>query len=123
MRRGIGHDSHLLQELCELASDVGSVAIQHWCVTSAHLTGVVQDNDLGVERVGTLGRVALGVTSNIATTNFLDGNVLDVETNVVSWKTLCELLVVHLNRLDFGGDVGWSKSNDLRHDGSEYCLV
>ena len=39
----------LLEDLGELASDVGSVAIKDWGVTSTDLTRVVQDNDLGVE--------------------------------------------------------------------------
>ena len=39
----------LLEDLRELASDVGSVAIKDWGVTSTDLTRVVQDNDLGVE--------------------------------------------------------------------------
>ena len=63
---------------------------------------MVEDNDLGVEAVATLGRVGLGVTSNVSTTDLLDGDVLDVEANIVTWKTLGELLVVHLNRLQFG---------------------
>lgn len=37
---------------------------------------------------------------------------LDVETNVVSGKTLNKLLVVHFNRLDFSGHVRRSEGND-----------
>ena len=87
----------LLQKLREFAGDVGSVAIEDWCVPSADLTGVVENNDLGVEGVGAFGRIVLGVTGNVATTDFLDGNVLDVEPNVISWNTLDKLLVVHLD--------------------------
>lgn len=39
----------LLDELSELASNVGSVTIQNGCVTSANLTGVVEDDDLSGE--------------------------------------------------------------------------
>ena len=67
---------------------------------------MVEDDDLGVEGLGTLGRVVLGVTADVASADFLDGDVLDVETNVVTREAFGELLVVHLNRLDFGGDVG-----------------
>jgi hypothetical protein len=82
----------LLEELGELAGDVGSVAIEDWSVTSTDLARVVQDDDLGIEGVGALGRVILlevriclrvvhrweylGVTSNITATHFLNGNVL-----------------------------------------------
>ena len=44
----------LLEKLRELAGNVGSVAIQNGGVSCADLTGVVEDNDLGVEGVGTL---------------------------------------------------------------------
>lgn len=102
----------LLEELGEFAGNVGSVAIEHRSVTSTDLTGVVENDDLGVERVAALGGVILGVTSNVASPNLLDGNVLDVEANVVAGNTLDELLVVHLNRLDFSGDVGRSEGDD-----------
>lgn len=102
----------LLQKLSKLASNVGSVAIQDWSVTSTDLTWVVEDDDLGVEGLGTLWRVVLGVTGDVTTTNFLDGNVLDVESDVVTWETLNELLVVHLDGLDFSGDTSWGEGND-----------
>ena len=107
-----GTTINLLQDLRELAGNVGSVAIKNWSVTSTNLTRVVEDNDLGVEGVGTLGRVVLGVTSNVTTTDFLDGDVLDVEANVVTWETLDKLLVVHLDGLDFSGDTSWGEGDD-----------
>jgi len=102
----------LLEELGELASNVGSVAIQDWSVTSTDLAGVVEDNDLGIERIGSLGRVVLGVRGNVTTTNLLDGDVLDVEADIVTGKTLNELFVVHFDGLDFSGDVGGSEGDD-----------
>jgi hypothetical protein len=102
----------LLEELRELAGNVGSVAIKDWCVTGTDLTRVVEDNDLGVEGLGTLGRVVLGVTSNVATTDLLDGDVLDVEADVVTGNTLDKLLVVHLDGLDFSGDTSGGEGND-----------
>jgi hypothetical protein len=102
----------LLQELRELASNVGSVAIENWGITSTNLTRVVEDNDLGVERIGTLGRIVLGITSDITTTDFLDGDVLDVETNVVTWETLNKLFMMHLNGLDFSGHTSGGEGND-----------
>lgn len=102
----------LLEELRELAGNVGGVAVQNWCVTGTDLTRVVQDNDLGVERLAALWRVLLGVTGDVATTDLLDGDVLDVEADVVTWKTSGKLLVVHLNGLDFGGDTSGGEGND-----------
>lgn len=103
----------LFNQLGELAGNVGSVAVQDWSVTCTDLAGVVEHNDLGVERIGTLGRIVLGVTGNITTTDFLDGNVLHVEADIVTWDTLGELLVMHLDGLDFSCDVGGGEGNDL----------
>lgn len=91
---------------------MGSVAVQDWSVTSTDLARVVQDDDLGVEAVAALRRVGLAVTSNVATTDLLDGDVLDVEADVVTRQTLSELLVVHLNGLHFSGDTSRSEGND-----------
>lgn len=107
----------LLKDLRELAGNVGSVAVQNGGVTSTDLAGVVQDDDLSVERSAAHRRVVLAVTSDVTTANVLDGHVLDVETNVVTGDTLGELLVVHLHGLDFSGDVGGGEGND--HTGLE----
>jgi len=88
------------------------VAIQDWGITSTDLAGMVEDDDLSVEGLGTLGGVVLGVTGDVATADILDGDVLDVETNVVTWETLSELLVMHLDGLDFSGNVSWSKGDN-----------
>lgn len=102
----------LLQELRELAGNVSSVAIEDWSVTSTDLARVVEDYDLGVERSAARGGVVLGVTADVTTADLLDGNVLDVETDVVTGVTLLELLVVHLDGLDFSGNVGGSEGDD-----------
>ena len=47
---------------------------------------VVLTNDLGVERSGLLGRVVFRVGTNIASADVLDGDVLHVEANVVSYR-------------------------------------
>lgn len=92
---------------------MGSVAIKNGSVTSTDLTGVVKNNDLSVERVAALGGVVLGVTGNVTSSDILDGNVLDVEANVVTGETsVGEDLVVHLDRLDLSGHVGGSEGNN-----------
>jgi hypothetical protein len=45
---------------------------------------VVQNDDLSEEVSGTLGWVVLGVTSDVTTAQLLDGDVLNVETDVVT---------------------------------------
>lgn len=88
------------------------MAVEDGGVTSADLTGVVEDDDLGLEAGSLGGGVVLGVRGDVATADFLHGNVLDVEANVVTGDTLLELLVVHLNGLHFSGDVGGSEGDD-----------
>lgn len=107
----------LLEELGELAGNVGSVAIEDGSVAGTDLTGVVKDDNLGGERGSADRGVVLGVTGNVTTTDILDGNVLHVEADVVTGNTLSKLLVVHLDGLDFSGDVGRSEGND--HTGLE----
>jgi hypothetical protein len=43
-----------------------TVTVEDWCVAGADLTRVVEDDDLGVEGLGTLGRIVLGVTADVA---------------------------------------------------------
>merc|ERR1712088_1028148 len=71
------------------------MAIQDGGVALLDLTRVVQDDDLGVESLGLLG-----------------GVVFDVETDVVTWHTLVEGLVMHLDGLDFSGDGGGGEGDD-----------
>jgi len=102
----------LLDELLELAGDVSGVAIQDWGVAVSDLTGVVEDDDLGLEALGLLGGVVLGVGGDVSTTDVLDGNVLDVESDVVTGAGLGEGLVVHLDGLDLSGHVRWGEGNN-----------
>jgi hypothetical protein len=67
---------------------------------------MVEDNDLGVKGVTTLRRVVLRVTGDITAANFLDGDVLDVEADIVARIAGNELLMMHFHGLDFGSDVG-----------------
>merc|ERR1712234_60286 len=101
----------LLEDLLEFAGDVSGVAIHNRHISVLDLTGVVEDNDLSVEVLALLGWVILGVGGDVATTDFLDGDVLDVEANVVAGKRLGERLVVHLHRFDLSGDVGGGKGD------------
>jgi len=88
------------------------MAIEDWGVTFLDFTRVVQDDDLGVERFGLEGWVLFGVGANVTSSDVFDGDVLDVETDVVAWETFWDLGVVHLDGFDLGGDVGWSEFDD-----------
>jgi hypothetical protein len=112
----------LLDELRELTGNVGSMAIEDGCVASANLTGMVENDDLSIEGSRFFGGVILRVRGDITTTNILNrnvpmalsalysgkveyNNVLHVETDIVTWKTSLERLVMHFNGFDFGGNV------------------
>ena len=92
----------------EISQPLTSPAKQRW-----HRRGTY----LGVEVLALLGWVVLGVGGDVATTDFLDGDVLDVEANVVAGKSLGEGLVVHLHRLHLSGQLrGGEGDNDARLD-------
>ena len=86
-----------------LAGDVGGVAVQHGAVAVADLAGVVENDHLGGEVLHTGGGLVLAVGGHVASLDVLHGDVLDVETNVVSGNSLGQRLVVHLHRLDLSG--------------------
>lgn len=88
------------------------MAVKNGRVTSRDLARVVEDNHLGSEAGALLRGVVLGVTADVTTTDVLDGDVLDVEANVVTRLTLRDRLVVHLDGLDFSGHTGRGESDD-----------
>jgi len=103
---------HQSQQLVEADGNVGSVAIQNGGVASHDLTGVVHDDDLSLERSGLAGGVVLGVGSDHTTTDVLDGDVLDVEADVVTGVGSLEDLVVHFDGLDLSGDTDGGEGDD-----------
>jgi len=99
-------------ELLELASNMASMAIKDGSVTILDLTWMVEDDDLSDEHIGIRARVVLGVRSDVTSLDILDGQVLDVETNVVTGKGSLDLLVMHLDGLDLSGDVHGGEGDD-----------
>jgi len=95
---------HLLLNESKFACNVGSVTIEDRGVSVGDLSGVVHDNDLCLEGANSGGRGCLGIGSDESTAKILDGNVLDVETNIVTRDGLGEGFVVHLNGLDFSNE-------------------
>ena len=91
---------------------MGGVAIEDRGVTVSDLSGVVHDDDLSGEGLGLLGGVVLRVRGNVSTSDILDRDVLDVESDVVTGESFRERLVVHLDGLNFSGDLGWGKGDD-----------
>ena len=73
---------------------------------------MVEDDDLGGEIGRGSRRVVLGVTSDVATTQLLDGHVLDVEADVIAGPRLYQGLVVHLDGLNFSRQLHGGERND-----------
>merc|ERR1712195_206538 len=102
----------ILERSLELAGNMGGMAIKNWCVTGTDFSGVVKDNNLSEEHIGIASGVLLGVGSYVTALDILDGQVLDVETNIVSGGSLVDHLVMHLDGLDLGGDTHGAESDD-----------
>ena len=79
------------------------MAVEHRAVAVGDLAGVVEHDHLGGEVGHAGGGLVLGVGGDVSSLDVLDGDVLDVEANVVSGDSLGEGLVVHLHRLDLSG--------------------
>jgi len=103
---------NLLLKFRELAGNVSCVAIEDRCVSSVDLSRVVQDDDLGGEVGSGLWWIVLGISSNVSSLDFLDRDVLDVETNVVSWQSLVHRLMVHFDGFDFSGQTVGGEGRD-----------
>lgn len=90
-----GDSSVVLPDLGEFAGNVGGVRrIQDWSVAAGELTIIVQDDNLRGEVSGFLRWVVLGVTDDVATTQFLARNVPDVVSE--------NGFLMHLNGLESG---------------------
>jgi len=74
---------------------------------------VLHDDNLSSEVSSFLRRIILSITANVTTTDILDGNVLNVETDVITGNSLSKLLVVHFDRLNLSSDCARSEGNDL----------
>ena len=73
---------------------------------------MVENDDLSEEVLGGESWVVLGVRCDVTASDILDGDVLDVEADVVAGNGLGEGFVVHLDGLDFSGQSDGSKGDD-----------
>merc|ERR1719328_29697 len=62
----------LFLDLVKFASNMSSVAIQHWRIFVANLTGVVENNNLGCEVSTSNSWLVLGVRGNVSSLDILD---------------------------------------------------
>jgi len=99
-------------KLLELAGNMAGMAIKDGGVAVLDLTWMVEDDDLSDEHLGVGGGVILGVRSDITSLDILDGQVLDVEADVITGGGSLDLLVMHLDGLDLSGDVHGGEGDD-----------
>ena len=102
---------HLVLNLGELAGNMAGVAIEDWSVTVHDLTWMVHDDNLGLEVVSILCWLSLGIGGDVSSLDISDGESLDVETDVVTWNSLGDLLVMHLDGLNIGGGSEWTEAD------------
>jgi len=102
---------HLVLDFSELASNMASMAIEDWSVTVHDLTWMVHDDNLSLEELGVHSWLSLGVGSDVSSLDILNGEVLDVETNIVSWNSFSDRLVMHLDGFAISGGSHWSESD------------
>jgi len=117
---GTSSSVDLFLDFSELAGNMGSVAIEDGAVAVTDLTGMVEDDNLSIERSSFLGGIVLGITANVTSSDVLNSDVLDVETDVVTGDGFLDGFVMHFDGLDFSGDVGGSEVDGhagLQHTG------
>lgn len=91
---------------------MGSVIVENGGVIGIDLIRVVKDDNLGVERSSFYRGVVFGVIIDVILLDVFDGNVFDVEINVVFGEIFGDLFVVYFNGFDFSGDVGGGEFDD-----------
>merc|ERR1712023_448678 len=64
---------------------------------------MVHNDNLSLEELSVHGWRVLGIRSDVSSLDISDGKTLDVETDIVSWNGLLDLLVMHLDGLAISG--------------------
>lgn len=64
---------------------------------------MIKDDDLGEESFSSSCGVSLGIRGNVSSFDFFDGNIFDIESDIVSWNGFSELFVMHFDGFDLGG--------------------
>lgn len=75
------------------------MAVEHWGISVSNLVRVVQDDNLSNERSTLRSGLVLAVRYDVSSLDVLDGDVSNVESDVVTWDGLGEDFVVHFDLL------------------------
>jgi len=79
------------------------MAIKYWSVAVHDLTWMVHNDDLSFEKFSIHGWGVLGIGGNITSLDISDRKILNVESNIVTWNSFFDLLVMHLDRFTLSG--------------------
>jgi hypothetical protein len=101
-----GTTVYLLHGGSEFAGNVSNVAIQQRELSVGDFSRVDHDNSMGLETGDSRGGAGFGVRGDVSASEILDGNVLRVETNVVTRDSLGKRLVVHFDGPNCGNNTG-----------------
>jgi len=96
----------------EFAGNMGGVAIEDGGISGLDLSWMVENDDLCEHVNGFSGWVVFLVSTDVSSFDVFDGNVFNVETDVVPWDGFGQLLVMHFDGFDLGFDVNWGE-NDI----------
>lgn len=77
------------------------MAIQDGGITVLDLSGVIHDNNLGLKFRNFSCWVVLGISANETSSDIFDGNVFNVESDIVTRLSFLDGFMMHFDRLNF----------------------
>lgn len=87
-----------------------SVAINYGSVPLLNCSWMINNYNLGNKLLNLFRRIIESITCNIASLNLV-GFQFDIESNIISWVSNLDLLVMHLNGFYLALKITWSKYN------------
>lgn len=81
-----GSSVNFLSDFFEFDSNVCSVTIQDGGISVLDLSGVIKNNNLSKESKSFSCGVFFRVRGNISSFNFFNGNIFNIETDIVTWN-------------------------------------
>jgi hypothetical protein len=73
------------------------VAIKNWSISISDLTRVVNDDNLSSKTVTFFSGVIFQIRAHKSSLDIFNGDVLDVETNIVTWVSFRDGFMMHFD--------------------------
>lgn len=87
------------------------MAIQDGGITVLDLSGVVHNDNLSFKVLNFGSGVVFGVRAYITSFNIFNGDVFNVESDIVTGGSLGQRFVMHFDGFDFSGNINWGESD------------